>query len=156
MGIQGIQLNSPFWSRFKSEMDIAAEVIFEYQQTEFIKTIIAYNGGKIVCIYDGTYGTRGHHSQDCLVTVMTKVSDDGQKKIIGYAYEKRFHGDEAPGEGIHTCSARKLEPIATKAATKSAFRPKNGLELIAVNADGDAQDCFKRTTSLIRDLDSTQ
>ena len=74
--------------------------------------------------------------------MVTTLDIPGQHKrgIIGIYYVKRTSKDKAP-KGVHTVTAKHLEPIGTQGAAKSAFRPKNGLKLVALNADGDAQDC---------------
>ena len=72
---------------------------------------------------------------------MTEIPGREKRGIIGLYYVKRTGKDKGVPEGVHTCSAKALEPIATKGAAKSALRPKNGLKMVALNADGDAQDC---------------
>ena len=117
-------------------------MIFQYQQENFRLAILDNDPeGKCTIIYDGTYGFRGHHSQDCNVTAMTEIPGREKRGIIGLYYVKRTGKDKGVPEGVHTCSAKALEPIATKGAAKSALRPKNGLKMVALNADGDAQDC---------------
>ena len=125
----------------KARVDTAADAIVHYQQKKFKKAILRDSDGQIMVRSDGTYGTRGFKSLDCFVSLQTKAN--GRDIIIGHSHEKRTAGDTAPAPGIHTCSAKALEPLGTKAAIKSVFQPKNGLKLIAVNGDGDSQECDK-------------
>ena len=131
-------LKSKYWTTLKAKVDAAADFIIKYQQDKFKKAILRESDGQIMVQSDGTYGTRGYNSRDCFTSLQTKVN--GRSVIIGHSHEKRTAGDTAPAPGIHTCSAKALEPLGTKAAIKSVFQPKNGLKLIAVNGDGDAQE----------------
>ena len=73
MGIP-VKLNSKYWTDLRARCDVAADVIFQYQQYNFRKAILDKDPeGKCTTIFDGTYGTRGHHSQDCCVTALTDI-----------------------------------------------------------------------------------
>ena len=135
-----MKLNSTYWTNKKAKVDTASEVIVEYQQEKFRKAIIRGSGGEVVGTADGTYETRGFRSRGCFVSFLTDVPGRHRPVIIGCSYQKRTPKDVAPAPGILTCSAKALEPIATKAALKSAFKPENGLKLIKIIGDGDAQD----------------
>ena len=75
-----------------------------------------------------------------ITLAMTEIPGQEKRGIVAIYYVKRTAKDKAP-KGVHTCSAKLLEPIATQGAAKSALRPENGLKMVALNADGDAQDC---------------
>ena len=61
--------------------------------------------------------------------------------VISWSYQKRTWRAESPGDGVLTCSANEMEPIAIKDALKKLFHPMNDIELGTVNADGDAKEC---------------
>ena len=76
---------------------------------------------------------------DCFYTLMVRFP--GEKPLhLASCYSMRYtHPKTNPKEGVHTCSAQKLEPLSLEQALKDILNPKYGLMVNSMNADGDSR-----------------
>ena len=93
-----------------------------------------------VCQNERHLSQRGRNSQDCFYTLMVEFPGERKPYHMAGCYLKRYTYPKInPKEGVLTCSAQKLEPLALEQALKDILNPKYGLEMTSIIADGDSR-----------------